>query len=80
MQRVPRMLKAWLFEVGLKDRETHRGLGIMPVSGETNKYNERNQGDDFKLPPCTVPLQSVLEQRLMASESKMHVLPTAICL
>lgn len=26
LQRVPRMLKAWLFEVGLKDRETHRAL------------------------------------------------------
>lgn len=60
----PGCLKLGCLRWGWRTERPTKAFWIMPVSGETNKYNERNQGDDFKLPPCTVPLQSVLEQRL----------------
>lgn len=60
----PGCLRLGCLRWGWRTERPTEAFWIMPVSGETNKHNERNQGDEFKLPPCTVPLQSVLEQRL----------------
>lgn len=49
---------------GLKTERPAQGFWMLPISWETNKHDERNQGDGMKLPPSPVPLQSALEQRL----------------
>ena len=73
------MLKAWLVEVGLKDRETHRGLLNSDHQWRDKQVRWEKPRRCFQTTTLhCASAECAWTKTGIASERKMHVLPTAI--